>query len=109
MPFLTNIQLPLLNAYHSRISGSLDAFESLSSSFTRVVPGALSGSTRSGIYVDQTRLTSGTAGLQKLMKALISASWISTALATWADNVVSIVDVGVGSLSNKSIVFYRTV
>ena len=88
LPFLTTIQLPLLDNYLSRISGSLDAFESLSSAFARVVPGALSGNTRSGVHIDQTKLTGGTAGLARLMKALISAEWITSALRVWADDVV---------------------
>lgn len=89
LPFFTTIQLPLLNAYHSRIAGSLDAFENLSSSFARVVPGALSGNTRSGVHIDQTKLTTGIPGLERLMKAYISASWMMVALRAWADDVVS--------------------
>lgn len=89
LPFLNTIQLPTLNTYLSRIWGSLDAFESLSSAFVRVVPGALTGNTRSGIHVDQKATTGGVAGLERLVKARLSAGWIETALRGWADDVVS--------------------
>ncbi|KAK4688656.1 RAD50-interacting protein 1, partial [Tremellales sp. Uapishka_1] len=87
LPFLTTIQLPLLNSYQSRISGSLDAFETLSSAFVRAVPGALSGTTRGGVHIDQQRLTGGKAGLERLVKANISAAWSLAALKSWADDV----------------------
>lgn len=75
--------------YHSRVSGSLDAFETLSSAFVRAVPGALSGNTRGGIHVDQSRLTGGVECLAKLIKAALSAGWIMQALREWADDMVS--------------------
>lgn len=89
MPFLTAIQLPLLMTYHSRISGSLDAFETLSSAFVRAVPGALSGNVRGGIHVDQSRLTGGVEGLGRLVKASLSAQWTLQATRDWSDEVVS--------------------
>lgn len=89
LPFLTTIQLPLLATYLSRVSGSLDAFESLSSAFVRVVPGALAGNTRSGVHIDQTKLTSGQAGLERLIKANLSAAYVLSALRVWSDDLVS--------------------
>jgi hypothetical protein len=77
-----------MSTYLSRISGSLDAFESLSSAFVRAVPGALAGNTRSGVYVDQAKLTHGKPGLERLIKGWLSASWISSALRVWADDLV---------------------
>lgn len=88
LPFLTTIQLPLLMTYHSRISGSLDAFETLSSAFVRAVPGALSGNVRGGLHVDQARLTGGVEGLGRLVKASLSAQWTIQALRDWADDIV---------------------
>ena len=88
LPFLTTIQLPILTTYHSRISGSLDAFETLSSAFVRAVPGALSGNTRSGAHIEPARLTAGTTGLDRLLKAYLSASWMLVALQIWADDIV---------------------
>ncbi|WWD15898.1 hypothetical protein CI109_100322 [Kwoniella shandongensis] len=87
LPFLLSIQLPILTAYHLRISSSLDAFESLSSAFVRAVPGALSGNTRSGIHIDQTKLTSGKAGLERLLKAWLSGKWLDEGMRKWADDL----------------------
>ena len=87
LPFLTTIQLPLLSSYHGRINASLEAFETLSSAFVRAVPGALANS-RAGINYDQSRLTGGTTGLQRLLKALLSARWLLAALRIWADELV---------------------
>jgi hypothetical protein len=89
LPFLTTIQLPMLMAYHSRVTGSLDAFETLSSAFVRAVPGALSGNTRGGVHVDPAKVTGGTAGLTKLVKAGLSAGWVLEALRAWSDDPVS--------------------
>lgn len=88
LPFISTIQLPLLQTYHSRVSGSLDAFETLSSAFIRAVPGALSGNTRGGIHVDQSKVTGGLEGLGRLVKADLSAAWILRAMQTWADDIV---------------------
>lgn len=89
LPFISSVQLPLLQTYFSRISGSLDAFETLSSAFVRAVPGALSGNARGGIHFDQAKVTGGTEGLGRLVKAGLSAAWIIDAMRGWADDVVS--------------------
>jgi hypothetical protein len=92
--FLTKIQLPLLDAYHSRISASLDAFETLSSVFVRPVPGALSInlSTReaSGVQEDPRNLTVGVAGVHRLCKALLSTGYIEASLEEWGEDIVSL-------------------
>ncbi|KIR53163.1 hypothetical protein I315_04199 [Cryptococcus gattii Ru294] len=87
LPFLLTVQFPILTTYRARISGSLDAFESLSSAFARVVPGALSGNTRSGINIDQRALTSGKIGVERLVKALLSSDWVAEAMRKWADRI----------------------
>jgi hypothetical protein len=91
--FLTKIQLPLLDAYHSRISASLDAFETLSSAFLRPVPGALSINLTireaSGIQEDPRNLTVGVAGVHRLCKALLSAGYIEASLEEWGEDIVS--------------------
>ncbi|XAO24018.1 hypothetical protein I312_102808 [Cryptococcus bacillisporus CA1280] len=87
LPFLLTVQFPILTTYQARISGSLDAFESLSSAFARVVPGALSGNTRSGINIDQRALTSGKIGVERLVKALLSSDWVAEAMRKWADGI----------------------
>ncbi|CAL1696309.1 unnamed protein product [Somion occarium] len=83
--FLIAVQLPLLESYHARISSSLDAFETLSSSFMRAVPGALGEA--AGRSNDPRRLTSGIEGIQRLCKALISAKYLSAAMEAWGEDV----------------------
>lgn len=77
--FLKGVQLPLLNAYHTRISGSLDAFETLSSAFVRAVPGSLT----LGRGTDEK--LKGAAGLERLLKAHASARPVCTSLREWGD------------------------
>ncbi|KAI0274887.1 TIP-1 family-domain-containing protein [Gloeopeniophorella convolvens] len=84
--FLINVQLPLLESYHGRISSSLDAFESLSSSFVRAVPGAL-GASPGGDAKNRGRLTAGVEGIMRLCKALVSARYISTAMESWGEDL----------------------
>lgn len=84
--FLINVQLPLLESYHARISSSLDAHESLSSALVRAVPGALGGA--AGDHRDRGRLTSGVEGVTRLCKALVSAKWISMAMKGWGEDLV---------------------
>jgi len=89
--FFVSVQLPILEAYHSRISSSLDAFETLSSSLLRAVPGALGSvgvsSESMGRAGDPQRLTSGVEGVQRLCKALVSARYISAACAAWGEEL----------------------
>ncbi|WVR05282.1 hypothetical protein IAU60_002294 [Kwoniella sp. DSM 27419] len=87
LPFLLAVQFPQLVTYHSRVSGSLDAFENLSSVFVRAVPGALAGNTRSGIHIDQAKLTTGKNGLERLIKAWLSGRWVAEAMRKWADDL----------------------
>lgn len=86
-PFLASIQVPLLKAFHGRVAGSLDAFETLSSAFVRAVPGALSS--HAGNMSDPAKMTRGVNGLQRLAKAWISAAWVRDAIVTWQDEIVS--------------------
>jgi RAD50-interacting protein 1 len=75
--------------YHDRLLGSLDAFETLSSSFMRAVPGALAGHAgHNGLSAEQGQMTSGTAGLQRLCKAWVSAAWLQEVLSRWDDEPV---------------------
>jgi RAD50-interacting protein 1 len=96
--FLASIQLPVLEAYRVRMASSLDAFETLSMSFVRAVPGALGGVSASGAGSggeqgvvwggDTRRLTSGVEGLQRLCKALISARFLASAMEGWGEETV---------------------
>jgi hypothetical protein len=87
-PFLASIQTPLLKSYFSRISGSLDAFETLSSAFVRAVPGALTG--HGNNVNDPARMTRGVNGLQRLAKAWISAAWVRDGIVAWQDEIVGL-------------------
>lgn len=93
--FLISAQLPLLESYHSRISSSLDAFETLSSAFVRAVPGALGvniggGGAEGSVRVDTGRLTAGVEGVQRLCKALVSARFVEGAMESWGEELVSL-------------------
>ncbi|EJT98224.1 hypothetical protein DACRYDRAFT_71286 [Dacryopinax primogenitus] len=80
--FLTSVQLPLLEAYHSRVSASLDAFEALSTTFARVVPGALAG--QLGAPKDP---TFGVEGSDRLIKAWASSEGVITGMERWGEDV----------------------
>lgn len=90
LDFLSVIQLPVLDLYRLRISSFLDGFESVSASFVRAVPGAMSRDpSRSGGENSVKRETTGVGGAQKLCKALISTKYIAKAMQHWGDEVVS--------------------
>ncbi|KAL5534489.1 hypothetical protein ACEPAG_951 [Sanghuangporus baumii] len=83
--FLTDVQIPILELYHSRISDSLDAFETLSSFLVRAVPGALVGQPFHGM--NGKNLTAGVEGSQRLIKAYVSAIWIVHVMSSWAEDL----------------------
>ncbi|ESK95519.1 rint-1 family protein [Moniliophthora roreri MCA 2997] len=89
--FLINVQLPILESYHGRISASLDAFETLSSALVRAVPGALGVTLGvkddTKVNVDTRRLTSGVEGVQRLCKALLSARHTEAAMEQWGEEL----------------------
>lgn len=90
LDFLSTIQLPILDLYRLRISSFLDGFESVSASFVRAVPGAISRDpSRSGGEDSAKRETTGVGGAQKLCKALVSTKYIAKAMQGWGDEVVS--------------------
>ncbi|KAL4068308.1 TIP-1 family-domain-containing protein [Scleroderma yunnanense] len=82
--FLVHVQVPVLESYHSRISSSLDAFETLSSALVRAVPGALGVD---ATKADSRRLTGGVEGSQRLCKALLSARYIEHTMKAWGEEV----------------------
>lgn len=87
-----NIQVDVLEQYLSRISSSLDAFETLSSALVRAVPGALSSIAmgESSVNVETQRLTTGIEGAQRLCKALLASKYMENALQGWGDSMVSL-------------------
>ncbi|KAF8272961.1 TIP-1 family-domain-containing protein [Lactarius quietus] len=84
--FLVDVQLPLLEGYHGRISSSLDAFESLSSTIVRAVPGALGAASNSDTR-NRGHPTAGVEGIMRLCKALVSGRYISNAMEGWGDDL----------------------
>ncbi|KAG2156521.1 RINT-1 family protein [Suillus bovinus] len=80
--FLIHVQLPILEQYYSRVSSSLDAFETLSSALVRAVPGALGVE---GAKTDSRKLTGGVEGSQRLCKALLSARYVEFAMQRWGE------------------------
>ncbi|BGP53378.1 hypothetical protein JCM8202v2_000937 [Rhodotorula sphaerocarpa] len=74
LPFLLSLHLPLLQSYAGRITSALDAFESLSFG---LLPGAL-GQT--------TAVTAGVGGAVRLVRAGVSARWMSERCADWGED-----------------------
>ncbi|KAJ3853443.1 TIP-1 family-domain-containing protein [Lentinula lateritia] len=91
--FLFSMQIPLLEQYSSRLTSSLDAYETLSSALVRAVPGALGVSLgmkedySSSINIEHGRFTSGVEGVQRLCKALLSSRFIETAMKVWGEDL----------------------
>ena len=85
LPFLLTLHLPLLNAYASRVASSLDAFESLS--FGLILPGALA---------EGRAATAGVGGVNRLVRAGVSAKWMGEKCLDWGDDTVRFI------LSNSS-------
>ena len=84
--FLITVQVPILELYHTRISESLDAFETLSSFIVRAVPGALAGQVGHGR--DVKGMTAGVEGSQRLTKAFVSAKWMAGIMGSWGEDLV---------------------
>ncbi|GAA5857348.1 hypothetical protein JCM8547_002233 [Rhodosporidiobolus lusitaniae] len=74
LPFLLTIHLPLLQSYATRITSSLDAFESLSFG---ILPGALGQTTAA---------TAGVGGVIRLVRAGVSARWMSERCEEWGED-----------------------
>ncbi|GAA5849815.1 hypothetical protein JCM5353_008618 [Sporobolomyces roseus] len=74
LPFLLTLHLPLLQSYAQRITSSLDAFESLSFG---ILPGALGQSTAA---------TQGVGGVVRLVRAGVSARWLSERCEEWGED-----------------------
>ncbi|EPQ26022.1 uncharacterized protein PFL1_06475 [Pseudozyma flocculosa PF-1] len=89
LSFLAMVQLPILRAYHQRLSKSLDAFESLSSAFARAMPGEISAGLGAAAGVStgtsDSDMVRGLRGLGRLIKAMLSASFICEELDRWAE------------------------
>ncbi|GAA5951427.1 hypothetical protein JCM21900_004406 [Sporobolomyces salmonicolor] len=74
LPFLLTLHLPLLQSYATRITSSLDAFESLSFG---LLPGALGQTTAA---------TAGVGGVVRLVRAGVSARWMAERCDEWGED-----------------------
>jgi hypothetical protein len=74
--FLIDIQLDILDAYHDRLRGSLEAYQSITSTVGR----ALHGATK-----EQLAAVEGTGALETLCKVIGSADHIANTLTEWSD------------------------
>ncbi|PHH89984.1 hypothetical protein CDD83_4812 [Cordyceps sp. RAO-2017] len=74
--FLTDIQLDILDAYHDRLRGSLEAYQSITSTLGRTLHGA----TR-----EQLAALEGTGALETLCKVIGSADRVASTLSEWSD------------------------
>ncbi|KAF9099077.1 hypothetical protein BGX23_004048 [Mortierella sp. AD031] len=76
--FLLDIQLDILIAYHRHTRELVDQYESMTYSFARVIPGAVSAEELDTMGVD---------GLRSLCQWLSSVEYISSTLKDWGEDV----------------------
>ncbi|KAG0278694.1 hypothetical protein BGZ95_003374 [Linnemannia exigua] len=76
--FLLDIQLDLLIDYHHHIRGLVDQYESMTYSFVRVMPGAVSADELA---------TMGVEGLRNLCQWLSSVEYVSSTLKDWGEDI----------------------
>ncbi|KAJ3495008.1 hypothetical protein NLG97_g3697 [Lecanicillium saksenae] len=74
--FLTRIQLDILDGYHERLKGSLEAYQSMTSALGRTLHGATK---------EQLAALEGLGALETLCKVIGSADHIVNALTEWGD------------------------
>ncbi|OAQ66528.1 RINT-1 family protein [Pochonia chlamydosporia 170] len=74
--FLTDIQLDVLDAYHDRLRGSLEAYQSITSTLGRTLHGASK---------DQLAALEGTGAFETLCKVIGSSDHIANILTEWSD------------------------
>lgn len=77
--FLIGIQLDILDAYHDRLRGSLEAYQSITSTI---------GRTLHGVSKEQLAAMEGTGGLETLCKVIGSADHVANTLTEWSDEEV---------------------
>lgn len=103
LPFLL-IQLSILQGYAQRLERSLEAFESMSSAFTRAIPGAITGAGSSPGpdvgFVAEGDMVRGLRGLGRLLKACLSAIFLSRHLGNLA-NTSFFLDLGLQVHSSR--------
>lgn len=78
--FLTDIQLDILDGYHDRLRGSLEAYQSITSTLGRTLHGASK---------EQLAALEGIGALETLCKVIGSSDHIANTLIEWSDEEVS--------------------
>ncbi|KAA8892947.1 TIP-1 family-domain-containing protein [Sphaerosporella brunnea] len=76
--FLIDIQIAILDQYHDRLNGSVEAFRVLSSSIARAVQGTSK---------EEVQSLSGLAGLERLCKVYGSAMYMENCMRDWGEDV----------------------
>ncbi|WFD33751.1 hypothetical protein MCUN1_000566 [Malassezia cuniculi] len=79
--FIIRVQHPLLFEFYDRLARHLDAYENMSSAFSRALPGEIT-SLSSGSGADAVR---GVNGIRRVVKAYISASYVHQQLVEWSE------------------------
>lgn len=80
--FVIKVQRPLLDMMHHRLVRHLDAFENMSTAFSRALPGDIA-SFSSG---PGNELVRGEHGVTRIAKALLSAEYIKNQLQEWSES-----------------------
>ncbi|KAI5820175.1 TIP-1 family-domain-containing protein [Pyronema omphalodes] len=76
--FLIDIQVAILDQYHDRLNGSVEAFRVLSSSLARAVQGTSK---------EEVESLSGLGGLERLCKAYGSAIYLENCMRDWNEDI----------------------
>lgn len=79
--FLIGIQLDILDGFHDRLRGSLEAYQSITSTL---------GRTLHGVTKEELAALEGTGALETLCKVIGSADHIANTLEEWSDEEVGI-------------------
>jgi hypothetical protein len=77
--FLLHIQVTILDLYHNRLSDSLDAYQSITSTVGRTIHGHTK---------EEQQAMEGTGGLESLCKVYGSAEYLINTLRDWSNDVV---------------------
>jgi hypothetical protein len=80
LKFLTDIQLDILDGYHDRLRGSLEAYQSITSTIGRTLHGASK---------EQLAALEGTGAFEALCKVIGSSDHVANCLTEWSDEEVS--------------------
>lgn len=97
--FVIKVQRPLLDMFYQRLVKHLDAFENMSTAFSRALPGEIASfSTGPG-----NELVHGERGVTRVSKALLSAEYVKAQLQEWSESTFFLsMSQDVANLENSS-------